>query len=100
MVTRPGRLPRLETARLMARLRALGVGISAIIVNAMTPAAGAACGACRAAARAEAEEVAALGPLVGGRRRHPLLLAPALASPPRAVEALTTWGRRWTRALP
>jgi arsenite-transporting ATPase len=100
VVTRPGRLPRLETARLMARLRALGVGMSAIIVNAMTPAAGGACGACRAAARAEAGEVVALRALVGGRRRQPILLTPALASPPRAVDALTAWGRRWTRASP
>jgi len=120
VVTRPGRLPRLETARLLARLRALDVGVSAILVNAMTPAEGGACGACRAVARAEAREVAALRAMTrsqGQGRRHaqahaqthaqahgnhrpPILLIPALVSPPRGVGTLSAWGRRWTRAVP
>ena len=116
MVTRPGRLPRLETARLLARLRALHVDVSAILVNAMTPAEGGACGACRAVARAEAREVAALrtmtrsqGPArrraqtharAHGNQGPPILLTPALVSPPRGVEPLAAWGRRWTRAVP
>jgi arsenite-transporting ATPase len=108
VVTRPHRLPRLETVRLITRLRARGVGISALVVNAMTPGGPAACRACRAAVREEAGEVAALraqthaGARAKGqdRRPLPLLLAPAVASPPRAVDSLAAWGQRWTRAMP
>jgi len=99
VVTRPGRLPRLETERLMASLRARGIGISGIIVNAMTPETAAACRSCRAAARAEAGELAALGGHARGRRRHAIWRTPALTAPPRGHEALAAWGRRWTRAL-
>jgi len=83
----------------MASLRARGIGISGVIVNAMTPGTAAACAGCRAAARAEAREVAALGGHVHGRRRHSIWRTPALAAPPRGHEALAAWGRRWTRAL-
>ena len=78
---------------------ARGIGISGIIVNAMTPETAAACRSCRAAARAEAGELAALGGHARGRRRHAIWRTPALTAPPRGHEALAAWGRRWTRAL-
>ena len=96
VVTRAAALPRLETIRLLGRLDRLGLAVSAIVVNALTPpdVSGA-----PEVTRAEAAEVrrlrAASRPRVG---QPPLLLAPATAPPPRGVDALEAWGRTWTRA--
>jgi hypothetical protein len=94
-VTRAAALPRLETVRLLRRLDGLGLGVSAVIVNALAPPAprGA-----PGAARIEAAEVLRLRAI--GRRRPgqwALLLAPAVAPPPRGIDALRRWGRTWTR---
>jgi arsenite-transporting ATPase len=95
VVSRAAALPRLETIRLLKRLDALGLTVSAVIVNALTPA-----GTSRtAAAGAEAREVRRLREAV--RRRWagvPVLLAPAVAPPPRGVTALRSWARAWTQA--
>jgi arsenite-transporting ATPase len=95
VVTRAAALPRLETVRLLRRLDGLGLGVSAVIVNALAPPAprGA-----PGAARIEAAEVLRLRAI--GRRRPgqwALLLAPAVAPPPRGIDALRRWGRTWTR---
>jgi arsenite-transporting ATPase len=95
VVTRAAALPRLETIRLLRRLDALGLTVSALIVNALTPA-----GVTRAsAAPAESAEVRRLRAIGRPERaRLPVLLAPAAAPPPRGVKALRDWARTWTRA--
>jgi len=95
VVTRPAGLPRLETVRLLTRLRALRLTVSALIVNALAPA------ETRRANGAGAEVVELRRLRVAARRRLadvPILLAPATAPPPRGVTALRDWARTWTRA--
>jgi arsenite-transporting ATPase len=95
VVTRAAALPRLETIRLLARLDELGLTVSALVVNALTPSdvTGA-----PEATPIEAAEVrrlrATARPRVGP---PPVLLAPAAAPPPRGVDALRSWARTWTR---
>ena len=95
VVTRAAALPRLETIRLLRRLDALGLTVSALVVNALTPA-----GIARAATtRTESAEVRRLRAAARpGLARWPMLLAPAVAPPPRGVKALRRWARTWTRA--
>jgi arsenite/tail-anchored protein-transporting ATPase len=95
VVTRAAALPRLETIRLLGRLDALGLTVSALVVNALTPS-----GVTRAAAtRAESAEVHRLRAVARPRwARLPVLLAPAVAPPPRGVKALRGWARTWTQA--
>ena len=95
VVTRAAALPRLETIRLLRRLDALGLTVSALVVNALTPA-----GAARRRPRAPSRRRCAgcarwPGP---GGLGLPMLLAPAVAPPPRGVKALRGWARTWTRA--
>jgi arsenite-transporting ATPase len=96
-VTRPAALPRLETRRLLARLRALGVGVSAVVVNALTPPG---CARCRRIAAAEMREVAALRREVASQasRGCAIIQAPAVAPPPRGPAALAAWRRAWVTA--
>jgi arsenite-transporting ATPase len=96
-VTRPAELPRLETRRLLARLRALGVSVSAVAVNALTPPG---CARCRRTAAAEARVVAALGRDVASQasRGCAIIQAPAVAPPPRGAAALAAWRRAWVTA--
>jgi arsenite-transporting ATPase len=95
VVTRAAALPRLETRRLLRRLDALGLAVSALVVNALAPPDGGWAGR----ARAEAAELTRLRAMAGrGTGRVPLLLAPAVAPPPRGVRALDVWARTWARA--
>lgn len=87
-VTRPASLPRLETVRLFAGLRRLGVPAKAILVNALTPPG---CARCNRAAAIEAEEVALLR-----RPGWAMLTAPRVAPEPRGAAALEEFGRSWT----
>src|SRR5262249_47409645 len=85
VVTRPGTLPRRETIRLLGRLRALGLTVSAVVVNAL-----AGLDAPQTeVARAEAQEVRRLrvasGAGSGQPGRCPVLLAPVLPVPPRGI---------------
>jgi arsenite-transporting ATPase len=80
-VTRAADLPRLETDRLLARLRTLGIAVSAILVNAVPPDD---CVRCRAAGRASAS-----------RKRYAMISAPAVFPPPHGVDELRQWARRW-----
>jgi arsenite-transporting ATPase len=88
-VTRPAALPALETMRLAAALGEAGVALGALLVNAVTPDAG--CLRCRRAAAVEREHLGGLARL-GARG---ILRAPAVAPPPRGVEALLAFARSW-----
>jgi arsenite-transporting ATPase len=95
VVTRPAVLPRLETVRLLTRLRARGLTVSALIVNALTPAE-------TRRAKGIGGEIAEVRRLRAAARRRlagvPVLLAPAMAPPPVGVNALRGWGRTWIEA--
>jgi arsenite-transporting ATPase len=90
VVTRAAALPRAETIRLLARLTAMRIHVPAIVINAVGRGR---CRACRAEARAEQREIAAL------RRRLPrgvqAMIAPAQLPPPHASRALGAWYEAW-----
>jgi arsenite-transporting ATPase len=93
-VTRAAELPRLETQRLAAELGRLGVPLTAVIINALTPPG---CARCRAAAAAERRAARALAAELRRARRSPVLIvgAPAAVPPPRGPRALARWRRTW-----
>jgi arsenite-transporting ATPase len=90
-VTRPATLPRLETARLLARLKRLRVAAPAVLVNALTPPG---CSRCKRSAAAEAKEVRALRQ---SGRGWAMLGAPRIAPAPVGLGALERFGATWTR---
>ena len=94
VVTRAAELPRLETARLLKRLRRLRLSVPAIVVNARTLDPGS-CARCRAADRSERRELAALRRLCA--RRCAIIQTPLSAPPPRGVKALEAWTEGWVR---
>src|SRR5207247_1398617 len=88
VVTRAAEVPRLETERLIARLRRLHLAAPAVVVNALTLAPGT-CRWCRATAAAERAELA----VIRRRCRRPgrecvIILTPLAAPAPRGVAAL------------
>jgi arsenite-transporting ATPase len=95
VVTRAAELSRLETHRLVVGVNALDIGISATVVNALTPAA---CGRCVRIHNREQRTVEALRKDL--RRlvtpRCAIIGAPIVAPPPRGAEALRQWQRAWT----
>jgi arsenite-transporting ATPase len=90
-VTRPAALPRLETARLLARLKRLGVAAPTVLVNALTPPG---CSRCRRLAAAERREVRALRRTGRG---WAMLGAPWIAPAPLGAAALERFRATWTR---
>ena len=96
-VTRAAELPRLETRRLLHELRSLGVGVGAVIVNALTPAG---CARCRRVAAVETRTVAALRRDVAAQAPTgcAIIQTPAVAPPPRGPVALDAWRRTWVAA--
>ena len=98
IVTRAAAVARLETERLLTRLRRLKLAAPMVVVNAMTLAAGR-CPWCRATAAAERRELALLA---RATRRHSqecaIILTPLSAPPPRGVSALVQWSGRWMYA--
>jgi arsenite-transporting ATPase len=92
-VTRPARLPRLETERLLRRLARLRLPVSAVLVNALTPPG---CARCRRTAAAERRELASLA---RGRtlpaRGCTMVVAPLVAPPPQGVRAIEAWSSAW-----
>ena len=96
VVTRAAALPRIETARLVRRLRRLHLAVPAVIVNALTLAPGR-CARCRATHAAEQRELVVLTRQLPGRARCVIIQTPLAAPPPRGPAALDRWARSWTR---
>jgi anion-transporting ArsA/GET3 family ATPase len=92
VVTRAAQLPRLETSRLLSRLKSLHLFVPAIVVNARTLGAGR-CLRCRAVATAERRELAALRSVCAWRCA--IIQTPLSAPPPRGAKALEAWKRTW-----
>jgi arsenite-transporting ATPase len=92
IVTRATTVPRLETERLIDRLRRLRVAVPAVVVNAMTLAPRR-CAWCRATAAAERRELLALARACRRASREcAIILAPLAAPPPRGIAELERWG--------
>ncbi|MEA2750917.1 MAG: arsenite/tail-anchored protein-transporting ATPase, partial [Myxococcales bacterium] len=95
-VARPAALPRLETERLLLKLRAMHVPVASVVVNAVTAPS---CPRCDAAAALEAPEIARLD-AIARRARARIVHAPAVYPPPRGAAALRAWCASWaTRAM-
>jgi arsenite-transporting ATPase len=96
-VTRAAALPRLETTRLVAALDRLRVPLEAVVVDALTTGQ---CRRCRRDAAREGRELVALRRALRARRgrRCTMVLAPAMAPPPRGATALARWTRSWRLA--
>jgi len=104
VVTRAAAVPRLETERLLVRLRRLQLATPAMIVNAMTLSPGP-CPLCRATAAAERRELTLLtrrtrqkGAAGRGSRGGPpcvIIQTPLAVPPPRGAAALDRWAGSW-----
>jgi arsenite/tail-anchored protein-transporting ATPase len=95
VVTRAGGVPRLETERLIARLRRLRLAVPAVVINAMTLSP-LKCPWCRAIAAAERRERSRLIRACGRRPREcAIILTPLAVPPPRGSGALERWARHW-----
>ena len=95
VVTRAAAVPRLETERLIRRLRRLRLAVPAIVINAMTLSPQT-CSWCRAIAAAERRELSRLTGVCGrGPRECAIILTPLAASPPRGRVALERWSKTW-----
>ena len=94
LVTRAAEVPQLETERLRAALRHLGVTVSGVVVNALTPKG---CSRCRRAADDEARALQALRRALRSPRPRAcaIIRAPAEVPPPRGVGALSRWRDAW-----
>ena len=92
-VARAAELPRLETARLLVRLRRLRVPTPIVVVNALTLDPGR-CARCRATHAAERREMARMGRLCR-EHRCAIIQAPLAVPPPRGITELERWGRTW-----
>jgi arsenite-transporting ATPase len=96
VVTRPEELPALETLRLIEWLRQHKISRRALIVNGITPPG---CARCRRSAARERRQVAAFTNRPAWKRAGGgMILAEAIARPPRGVAELNGWQRSW-RAL-
>jgi arsenite-transporting ATPase len=93
-VTRAAELPGLETRRLLRTVRRLAIPVGAVVVNALTPAG---CPRCRRGAAAERRALAALRRELKSpaRRRCAIIVARAMAPPPRGRDALIHWRAGW-----
>jgi len=94
VVTRAAALPAAESAGLITSLRALGIAVQAVIVNAVGTGS---CARCRASARAQADELARVRRTAGATGGYVIIEAPAEMPPPHGAAALAAWGRGWRR---
>ena len=96
VVTRPEELPALETLRLIEWLRQHEISRRALIVNGVTPPG---CARCRRSAARERRQLATFTNRPAWKRAGgEVILADAIAPPPRGVAELNRWQRSW-RAL-
>jgi arsenite-transporting ATPase len=98
-VTRAAEVPRLETERLVRRLRRLRVSTPVVVVNALTAAPGA-CARCRTIATAERKSLTALRRSLRRARRGVsddcvIIQTPLSAPPPIGISALERWAGSW-----
>ena len=98
VVTRAAALPRAETVRLLERLRAAGIAVPTVIVNA---AGAGSCARCRGDRARQMLEVAALARDLRPKRHEPpsFVLAPATVPPPSGWRELRAFFGHW-RTLP
>ena len=89
VVTRPAALPMAESQELIAALRGLGIGVGAVVVNAVGRGT---CRRCRTMARAQNAEIARLTRV---RATYAIIEAPAHIPPPHGPAALIAWGGSW-----
>jgi arsenite-transporting ATPase len=98
VVTRASVLPRVETERLLSRLRRMRIDVPLIVVNARTlePRG---CRRCRARRAAERRQLTGLRRVCGtrGPRRCDIIHAPLTAPPPHGITTLRRWARAWVR---
>ena len=97
VVTRTGAVVGAETARLLGRLRALHLGVAAVLVNGVTPDRVPRCRRCVREREGDQRQLAALR-ADRARRSAPVLRAPSAAPPPRGAATLARWGTTWSRA--
>lgn len=88
-VTRAAELPRLETVRLLKRLKALNVHAPAVLVNAVGRGR---CRRCAAESRAERREMRSLARSISRRR---IVVTPAQLPPPAGPASLRAWAGGW-----
>jgi anion-transporting ArsA/GET3 family ATPase len=96
-VTRSAALPRLETARLVSRLDALGIRLPAVIANAVGRGT---CGRCVKAAATERVELAALRRSLLARTTRSLIVTPTVVPAPRGAARIAAWRRLWRDPAP
>lgn len=92
VVTRAAALPADESAALIASLRALGIALQGVIVNAVGAGS---CPGCRSQSRAQAAEISRL--LTAPHDGYAIIEAPAEMPPPHGAAALAAWGLAWRR---
>jgi arsenite-transporting ATPase len=92
VVTRAAAVPVAESESLMDSLRALGITVGAVIVNAVGAGV---CPRCRAARRPQSEAIARLGRSVRGEAAYAIIEAPAEVPPPHGAAALQQWRTSW-----
>jgi arsenite-transporting ATPase len=95
VVARAAALPRLETGRLLNRLKQLGLEVPVLFVNGSTFSPGR-CPRCRRTADAEKREVSVLTRACRQRFRDCVIIqTPLVVPPPRGVAALERWTEDW-----
>jgi anion-transporting ArsA/GET3 family ATPase len=93
VVTRPEQLPAIETLRLIEWLSRHRIARRALIVNGITPPG---CARCRRTAARERRGIAAFTSApIYKRAGCPIIVADAIAPPPRGVTSLGEWQRTW-----
>ena len=96
-VTRPEALPRLETLRLVRRLKRLHISVAAVVVNAVGRGG---CEHCLTVARAQQRERVALARAVRTLKIPALVTTFARVPPPYGVPGLEDWARSAWRISP
>ncbi len=95
-VTRPAALPRLETMRLVRRLKRLHIAMAAVVVGAVGRGG---CRRCLSAARAQQREILATRRAAHALNVEALVLTAAIVPPPLGVPGLYDWARTgWRRS--